>query len=237
MNRLTIIAICLAAVVAPRAAHALSIACSPPEERYLFECNDRVCVPLFRATPVRENACEWRLVIEPIERWASDALLAEAGRREIPMEGVLQVSIHHLLASPELEDEHWSQLENSKMTTRQESPATVRAEWEALAAKQLWEARKTKLIVGSLFMIILGILLVAGRLVWLGGFREQYGQTSLAGAAIGVQFLIAIACTIPAFVVYETGIGTMMPIAVLAPVAVIVGAIEVLALSARRLRA
>jgi len=131
VNRRTIVAICLAAVVAPRAAHALSIACSPPEERYLFECNDRVCVPLFRATPVKENACEWRLVIEPIERWASDALLAEAGRREIPMEGVLQVSIHRSLVSPDLKEEHWIQIENSTVTTRQESPEAVQAEWEA----------------------------------------------------------------------------------------------------------
>jgi len=36
------------------------------------------------------------------------------------------------------------------------------------------------------------------------------------GLAIGVQFLIAIACSIPAFVVYETGIETMLPIALLA---------------------
>ena len=186
---------------------------------------------------VRENSCDWHFMIEPIEQWASEALLTEASRRKIEVEGVLQVSIHRLLASPELEDEHWSQLENSKMTTRQASPATVRAEWEALAAKQLWEARKTKLIVGSLFMVILGILLVAGRLVWLGGFREKYGQTSLVGVAIGVQFLIAIACSIPAFVVYETGIGTMMPIALLAPVAFVLVATELLALSTRRLRA
>jgi hypothetical protein len=233
----TIIAICLAGALAPLDAQALSIDCSPWEDHYFFDCQDRVCVPLFRAMSVRENACDWRFVIEPIEQWAAEALLTEAGRRKIEVEGVLQVSIHHLLASPELEDEHWSQLENSKMTTRQESPATARAEWEALVAKQLWEARKTKLIVGSLFMVILGILLVAGRLVWLGGFREKYGQTSLVGVAIGVQFLIAIACSIPAFVVYETGIGTMMPIAVLAPVAVIVVAIEVLALGTRRLRA
>jgi drug/metabolite transporter (DMT)-like permease len=122
------------------------------------------------------------------------------------------------------------------MTTRQESPENCRTEWEALAAKQLWAARKAKLVVWGLFMAILGMLLVAGRLVWLRGFRKEKGWTSLVGVAIGVQFLIAIACSIPAFVVYETGIGTMMPVALLAPVAFVVVAVEFLALSARRLR-
>lgn len=237
MNRFTIIAICLAAVVAPQAVQALSIACSPLEDHYFFECNNKVCIPLFRAMPVRENACEWRSVIEPIEQWASDALLAEASRREIQMEGVLQVSIHHLLASPEREEEHWVQIENSAMTTLRESPEVVRAEWKALAAEELWAARKTKLVVWGLFMAILGILLAAGRLVWLRGFREEKGSTSLVGVAIGVQFLIAIACSIPAFVVYETGIGTMMPIALLAPIAFVVVAVELLALIVRRPRA
>jgi len=55
------------------------------------------------------------------------------------------------------------------------------------------------------------------------------------GVAIGFQFLIAIACTIPAFVVYETGIGTMMPIALLAPAAFVLVAVEVLTLSIRGL--
>jgi hypothetical protein len=231
-----IIAICLAAVVVPRAVQALSIACSPMEDHYFFECSGGVCTPLFRAMPVRENACDWRSVIEPIEQWASDALLAEASRRDIQMDGVLQVSIHHVLNSPELEEEHWVQIENSAMTTRQESPEAVRAEWKALAAKELWAALKVKLVVWALFMAILGILLAAGRLVWLRGFREEKGRTSLVGVAIGVQSLIAIACSIPAFVVYETGIGTMMPIALLAPVAFVLAAAELLALSARRLR-
>jgi hypothetical protein len=66
----------------------------------------------------------------------------------------------------------------------------------------------------------------------LRGFREKNGRTSVAGVAIGVQFLIAIACSIPAFVVYETGIGTMLPIALLAPVAFVLVAVELLALGA-----
>jgi hypothetical protein len=192
-----------------------------------------MCVPLFRATPVRENACEWRFVIESIEQWASDALLAEAGRREIQMEGVLQVSIHRLLASPELEDEHWAQIDNSNMTTRQKSPEDVRTEWEALASKQLWAARNAKLVIWALFIAMLGLLLVAGQFVWLRGFRQQKGWTSAVGVAIGVQFLLAIACSISAFVVHETGIGTMLPLALLAPVAFVLVTVELLALSAR----
>lgn len=232
MNKRTILTICLAAVLAPRAAHALSIACSPPADHYFFECHNENCVALFRAMPVRENACEWRSVVEPIEPWAANALLAEVGRREIQLEGVMQVSVHHLLDPPEREDEHWSQLENSKIAFLRQSPEVVRAEWEALAAKQLWAARKTALLVWGLFIAVLVILVVAGRLVWLRGFRQEKGWTSVVGLAIGVQFLIAIACSIPAFVVYVTGIGTMMPVALVAPIAFVVVVVELLALSA-----
>ena len=207
------------------------------EDHYFFECSGGVCTPLFRAMPVRENACDWRSVIEPIEQWASDALLAEADRRGIQMEGVLRVSIHRSLVSPELEDWYWTQIEGSRITTRQDSPEAVRAEWEALAAKQLWAARKMKLVVWGLFMAILGILLAAGRRVWRHAFGEENGRKSLLGVAIGVQFLIANACSIPAFVVYETGIGTMMPIALLAPIALVLVAAELLMLTVRRLRA
>jgi hypothetical protein len=220
-------------VVVPRAVQALSIACSPMEDHYFFECSGGVCTPLFRAMPVRENACDWRSVIEPIEQWASDALLAEADRRGIQMEGVLQVSIHHSLVSPELEDWYWTQIEGSRMTTRQDSPEAVSAEWEALAAQQLWAARKTKLAVWGLFTAILGMLFAAGRLVWLHGLREKRGRKLPVGLAIGVQFLIAIACSVPAFFVYKTGIGTMMPIALLAPIAFVVVAVELLALGAQ----
>lgn len=202
------------------------------EDHYFFECHNEDCVALFRAMPVRENACEWRSVVEPIESWAANALLAEVGQREIPLEGVMQVSVLHVLAPLEREDEHWSQVKNSKIAFLQQSPEVVRAEWKALAAKQLWAALKVKLVVWGLFMAILGILLAAGRLVWLRGFREKNGRTSVAGVAIGVQFLIAIACSIPAFVVYETGIGTMLPIALLAPVAFVLVAVELLALGA-----
>jgi hypothetical protein len=73
------------------------------------------------------------------------------------------------------------------------------------------------------------------RFVWRRGFQEEKGRTSHVGVAIGFQFLIAIACTIPAFVVYETGIGTMMPIALLAPAAFVLVAVEVLTLSIRGL--
>lgn len=235
LNRCTTIAICLAALVAPRAVQALSLACTPMEDHYFFECHNEDCVALFRAMPVRENACEWRSVIEPIESWAANALLAEVGQREIPLEGVMQVSVLHVLAPLEREDEHWSQVKNSKIAFPQQSPEVVRAEWEALAAKQLCAARKIALLVWGLFIAVLAILIAAGRLVWLRGFRQEKGWTSVVVLAIGVQFLIAIACSIPAFVVYITGIGTMLPIALLAPVGFVLVTVELLALSVRRL--
>ena len=223
----------LAAVLSPRTVEALSLACTPMEDHYFFECHNADCVALFRAMPVWENACEWRSVVEPIESWAANALLAEVGQRELPLEGVMQVSVLHVLAPLEREDEHWSQVKNSKIAFLQQSPEVVRAEWEALAAKQLWAARRMALLVWGLFIAVLAILIAAGRLVWLRGFRQEKGWTSIVGLAIGVQFLIAIACSIPAFVVYVTGIRTMMPVALLAPIAFVMVVVELLALNAR----
>ena len=104
----TIAVIGLAAVLSPRTVEALSLACMPMEDHYFFECHNEDCVALFRVMPVREDACEWRSVVEPIEPWDANALLAEVGRREIQLEGVVQVSVHHVLAPPEREDEHRS---------------------------------------------------------------------------------------------------------------------------------
>ena len=93
MFRFAIVVVCLASLATPRSVQALSIACWSPEEHFFFECHERVCLPLFRAAPLRENACEWQLVIEPVQQWVADALVATAERRGIETNGVLHSSV------------------------------------------------------------------------------------------------------------------------------------------------
>lgn len=176
------------------AGDARALSCHLPRAHGFFQCEDSRCEPLFQARfRLIGDGCRGRWITETMEADVAASLLSEVDRRELRVDGQLDVefSLSSFGLVRAMPGEEWAleaYLQEMKINTVPGSPTELRETWDAKASDGLWTMVQAQSVGWAWAFALFAVLYLTACRVW-SAFRRGEGRRGTLALALTVQAL------------------------------------------------